>query len=177
MQSIHVFDVEDGSALVWYRRSGCVAIHGKLYYVTNEFTRTCWVLERAAAEHRRAMVHYFSMRCERCPTREYFVDFSFDMGPDPAWTDGRFTWDGRAAGTGVQERTWTGRKRRFINEIHPAFVRLQRWWRRRAKLLAACRQERWAAVCMGLHVRLGGGSCLAGVPEELVWVILGHSTA
>jgi hypothetical protein len=166
---VHAFEVEDGSRMFWYRDNGCVAIHGRLYFVSDAFSQTCRVLERAAAEQGRARVHYCSIRGSRFPTLEYFTRFSFDTTIDPAWENFRSTTDGRPTGDATQERTWRRQRRLFINEIHPMFRKLQRWLRARA---VGIRQERWLAVAMGSHPLVGGGSMLCQLPDDLVHFIL-----
>ena len=61
---------------------------------------------------------------------------------------------------------------RFIDEINPAFRRLQRWLRRTARRLISTRQQRQLAFMMSAHARLGAGSLLATLDVDTMRAVL-----
>lgn len=132
-----------GAPLVWYERSGCASIDGRLYFAQDGLFDNRRLLQRAAREGAR-VVDLARATAPSFPGPDYMLFFGV------AGDDG--------GGALIQERVGR-RSLRHVDELRPALLRLQRWLRARL----AARRARAVAVLMALHPRLGARSPMAVV--------------
>ena len=117
----------------------------------------------------------------RYPTPHYSLDLYAKLQDDPTLRlNVRYRILGLPAGCLMQERAWLktlidfGDPREYIDEINPAFRRLQRWFKAQARERKELRGK-VLAFMMASHARLGSESALSQLDPDLLCRI-GQST-
>ena len=164
--------------MLWYENLGCIALGGRLMFVRDRLLSTEIVLAQAVKEQAIAKLHPLNEACGvPFPANVFCAQFYFDLHADPTRDlQDRYHIFNQPAGLAVQQRTWPyenwGRRPGsmrpwygIMNEINPAFLRLQRWFQTQAAKLLA---KRKLAFMMGSHGRLGNNSGLCQLDTDLL---------
>ena len=166
-----VFEIPtaDGDTVTWYDGCGCIAFRGALYFVGDSFNDCRAHMIRAVI---RGMigeatiwgpVPVWPAVDPSWPQADFCIIFHFDPLPGmPYHAASCFFMRERAA--------FKWERLKFVDEINPAFHRLQRWLRSR---LRARRIERRLAFAMGSHARLGDASPVAVLVPDAVRAVMG----
>ena len=147
---VHAIPTSSGDALHWYERSGCVAYRGRLYFTVDIGQYTCAALLRARVRGELSGGEMLfdepgdAWRRDRWPGPDFSVGLQL-TSPD------RLVPDYRTCCFFMCERV-VRRFVSFVDQINPAFKRLQRWfravvWRKRAeqRLQFALATHAWLA--------------------------------
>ena len=126
---VHPIFTVSGDALFWYKRSGCVAYRGRLYFMMNVGINSCHALLTARTNGRLSGGEIiFNEQWNAWPGDRWPVpDFTIGLQLESA--DGGVP-DYRICCFFTCERvTKALSPTRYVDEINPAFKRLQRWFR------------------------------------------------
>ena len=168
--AMHTLALHSGGTMTWYEHSGCVAINGRLYFAPDDFFYDRLVLLQVVKEN--AVVHTSPTLSDRDPGKDYALWFWAELAVHPtAGMCGRVQCRGWPGGIFTQERPRPPSKVRFINELQPAFRRLQRWFKAMSRRR---NEERSTAVLMALHLRLGRCSPMAVLCADAITRVLLH---
>lgn len=150
-------------SLCWLERSGCVSYLGRLYFTMdgNEFSRYELLAAGARYAGRVTMLDAAEdWPATNWPVPDYCIAFTLQRpGGDRHGSSFYF----------MVERT--GASLRFIDQINPAFRRLQRWFRKTARRALDAKR---LAFMLATHARLGGSSPAGGVNADAMSLIVGR---
>ena len=133
---VHAIPTSAGDALHWYERSGCVAYRGRLYFTVDVGLDTCAALLGARVRGRLSGGEVLFDEPEDAWRRDGWPGPDFSIGFQLTSPD-RLVPDYRTCCFFMCERV-VRRLVSFVDQINPAFKRLQRWfravvWRKRAE--------------------------------------------
>jgi hypothetical protein len=151
--------VRDEYSIFWYEESGCISVDGKLYFVSDCFYDYSGNL-RTAVEHgwRTDVRHWENIRRLLWPTPTYVISLYFHEDFN------------RTCSVSLEQSTSILSPLKFIDGINPKFRRLQRWWRKCARVCITRRRQ--LAFAMASHSRLGAVSSVAALDDDVLRVIL-----
>lgn len=166
---VHAIPTHQGRVIHWCVDNGCAVIDGRLYCVSDNFSRTFTMLSSAVQKGLLAETILWPPHANWPPLHHYRIfNFQGTLDAYPESIGSVFF---------VTERAYFIRKLEAVrylltDTINPAFRRLQRWFKGCAWKLKRQRQERCLAVGLGLHARIGENSKLHALPPEVVQLIL-----
>ena len=161
---MRAFPTAEGDTVWWYESMRCVAWNGRLFFmadVCEYFLR--YLIGRGArvmAETTIETDEAFLRARSAWPTADYWRYVHFHSGDGDAFSVGCHV---------VQERVALVSKGLFIDQIHPALRRLQRWFRAYSVRL---RRDRRLAFAMAMHRRLGACSAASVLVLDAVDSVL-----
>ena len=120
---VHPIFTVPGDALFWYKLSGCVAYHGRLYFMMNVGINSCHALLTARTNGRLSggEIIFNAWPGSRWPVPDFIIGLRLESAGVP---------DYRICCFFTCERvTKAFSPIRYVDEINPAFKRLQRWFR------------------------------------------------
>jgi hypothetical protein len=121
--SVHQIFTVSGDALFWYKRSGCVAYRGRLYFMMDVGIHSCHALLAALTNGRLSggEIIFNSWPGGRWPVPDFIIGLRLERVGVP---------DDRICCFFACERvTKAISPSMYVDEINPAFKRLQRWFR------------------------------------------------
>lgn len=151
-------------AVCWYERSGCVSCMGRLYFTMddNECNRYQLLATGTHLDGRVTMLDAAESWPTNWPVPDYCIALTLQRPGVPTDHGSFFYFMCERASVG-----WTNL--RFIDQINPAFRRLQRWFRRTARRALDARR---LAFMLATHARLGGSSPAGGVNADAMSLIV-----
>ena len=155
-------------AVCWFEQSGCVSYLGRLYFTMGdgEFNRysalvsTGELLEGQVTK----LDAVYGWTSTNWPVPDYCIALTLQRPGVPTDYGSFFYFTCERASAG-----WSSL--RFIDQINPAFRRLQRWFRRTARRALDARR---LAFMLATHARLGGSSPAGGVNADAMSLIVGR---
>jgi len=151
-------------AVCWYERSGCVSCMGRLYFMMddNECNRYQLLATGTQLDGRVTMLDAAESWPTNWPVPDYCIALTLQRPGVPTDHGSFFYFMCERASVG-----W--RNLRFIDQINPAFRRLQRWFRKTARRALDARR---LAFMLATHARLGGSSPAGGVNADAMSLIV-----
>ena len=167
---MHEFKTADGHTVWWYPRMGCVLFDGRLSFLADA-CHICLagVVQRGSNVVAEAGIEsdaQFLRERAQWPTSRYWSCVKFRE----LLADGR-DWFCVVCHTS-QERVALSMMGLFIDEVHPAFRRLQRWFRKYSRRSTRERTDRQLAFAMATHFRLGSCSFASMLVPDVMEAVL-----